>query len=74
MAFAQLGSGTTAMEAVATAIGAGMIIGGFLASVAGLVLRKTRQTLERWSLEAGYAGGGFGALLLLIESLIRYGG
>jgi hypothetical protein len=51
-----------------------MIIGGFLASVAGLVLRKTRQTLERWSLEAGYAGGGFGALLLLIESLIRYGG
>lgn len=38
MALAQIGPVTNAMEALATAVGAGMLLGGFLAGVVGAVL------------------------------------
>jgi hypothetical protein len=72
MALAQIGPATGFMEALATAIGAGMVIGGFLAGIVGMGLGWHKPKLDRSTLAGGYAGGGFAVLLLIIDLGMRY--
>jgi hypothetical protein len=45
------------LEAAATSIGVGMVLGGFVAGGLGMVRGKSRAELEFQALQAGYASG-----------------
>jgi len=72
MRLAQIGLFTSALEAAATAIGAGIVIGSVAMGVAGLVLGWTRQEIGDRALVDGYVGGLFGAALAVIDITLRY--
>lgn len=66
---AKIGSTTTVLESVASSIAAGMTMGGFFASIAGLALGWRREEVEaRLVRDAGL--GGLGAIGLLLVDLI----
>lgn len=73
VAFAQIGPFTTVLEAVATAVGAGVVLGTVTMGVIGLALRWPRAELERRALSDGYVGGAVGALVVLWDVALRYG-
>ena len=54
-------------EAVATAIGAGILIGTFWAATVGLVKGRTRKSVEGDSLLFGYIGALVAVLALIVE-------
>jgi len=66
VALGQIGFFTTVIEALATAVGAGILLGGFLAGSVGSVAGMPRHRLDARVLSVGYAGGvvGLGAVLL----------
>jgi hypothetical protein len=70
---AQIGPFTAVLEAVATAVGAGVVLSGTLAGFVGFALRKPRQWTEHTVLFAGYGGGALGAGLALADFILRYG-
>lgn len=70
-AFSQIGFTTTVLEAVATAVGAGIVLGGFLVGVVGLARGWTRADLERRVLRDSYIGGLLALLLVAIDLLVR---
>lgn len=72
MALAQIGSITAAIEAFATAVGAGIVLGGFVAGVRGLVGKLAGQELQAKTLNAGYVGGVLGMTAAVIDSILRY--
>ena len=55
------------IEAAATAIGAGILIGTFLGATGGVVKHRSRTEVERDSLKHGYWGAAAALLLLLAE-------
>lgn len=72
MPLAEIGLITMVMEASATAIGAGVLLGGFLAGSVGSVRGWPRRLLDRRVLVFGYAGGAVGVLALLVDLVVRY--
>lgn len=54
----ETGSGpiTTFLEAAATAVGVGLVLGGFVAGLAGLLRGVAREELELLALKGGYVG------------------
>jgi hypothetical protein len=48
------GTITAFLEASATAVGAGMVLGGFAAGLLSVVVSRSRDELERRVLKAGY--------------------
>ena len=74
MALAAIGALTGLAESAATAIGAGMVIGGFIAGSIGTVSGWGRAELDRRVLLAGYFGGFCVVALGLLDVLLRYGG
>lgn len=73
MALGQIGSLTGTAEALATTIGAGMLLGGFAAGAAGLLIGLPRQTLETHVLTWSYYGGILGVTLVVFDLIARYG-
>jgi NAD kinase len=73
MALAQIGPLTAILEALATAVGAGIPLGGFAMGTVGLLARWPRRELAARALTDGYAGGIGALLILLIDLLLRYG-
>jgi hypothetical protein len=73
MAFAHVGPLTTVFEALATAIGAGVLLGSFAMGTVGLVARWPRKELGARALTDGYVGGIVGVLVVLFDLVIRYG-
>jgi hypothetical protein len=71
MAFAQVGPLTGSIEALATAIGAGSLLGGFAIGSVGTVLGWPRAKLEKWALPSGHAGGVFAVLLGSVDLAMR---
>jgi hypothetical protein len=67
MALAQIGPATGFMEALATAVGAGMVLSGFLVGGMATAFRWPKPTLEEWALAGGSVGGGVAVLLVLID-------
>lgn len=72
MALAQIGPLTTIVESLATAVGAGMLLGAFAAGAIGVVWGVKREKLERRALDAGYLGGIATVLLISIDLAARY--
>jgi len=73
MAFAQIGPLTTATEALATAVGAGVVLGGVAAGIWGLARGSSRAKTEENAFFIGYMGGGWGAVAALLDVFLRYG-
>jgi hypothetical protein len=61
---------TAFLEAAATSVGVGMVLGGFFAGLAGVLSRAPREVLERQVLNAGYVVAAF-CLVLRLAELIR---
>jgi hypothetical protein len=70
MAFAQIGPLTTLFEGFATAVGAGVVLGGFAMGIFRVLARRPREELEAKVLIDGYAGGVVGVVVVLLDSVI----
>jgi hypothetical protein len=73
MVFSGIGPLTTAFEAWAAAVGAGVLLGSFAMGTVGLVARWPRDELGVRALTDGYAGGVVGMLVALLDLALRYG-
>jgi hypothetical protein len=73
MAVAQIGPLTSAFEALAAVVGAGIVLGGFASGVYRLAATRPRDELETRVLPDGYAGGVVAILVVLIDLAVRYG-
>jgi len=71
MALGQIGLVTDFVEALASAVGAGMLLGGFAIGSAGTVLGWPRAKLEKWALASGYGGGAFAVLMASFDLAVR---
>jgi hypothetical protein len=71
-AIAQIGPLTTMLGLAATAIGAGVVVGGFLAGGAGMLAGRTRKEMEANALRDVFIGGSTGILCLCFDLLLRY--
>jgi len=69
---AQIGPLTTMLEAFAAA-GAGAVIGSVAVGIRGLWARRSIRDIELQALSGGYVGGAGGAVLVLLDVVIRYG-
>lgn len=68
MSPAQIGPLTALFESIATAVGAGILLGGFVAGIYRLVREWPRQDrLEAHVLIDGYAGGLAGVAVVLLD-------
>ena len=67
--FAAIGPATSVLEAAATAVGAGMLLGGFVVGVASLISRRGYKSARAIG-GAGYVGGVAALALLLVDLII----
>jgi hypothetical protein len=74
MASGQIGFFTDATELLATAVGAGILLGGFLAGSIGIVSGQPRSRRDEGVVSSGYVGGMIAILLVLIDLVLRYAG
>jgi hypothetical protein len=65
---------TNAIEALATVVGAGMLLGSFGVGALGLIAGRSRQSLEGRVLIDGYYGGILGTVLVAIDLITHYAG
>ncbi len=72
MAMGQIGLFTTAIETLATTVGAGLLLGGFLAGSVGMAAGWPRRVLDKRTLAIGYGGGAVGILFALVDAILRY--
>lgn len=67
MPLAQIGPLTNLIEGVATAIGAGMLLGGFATGLVGLVGAWPKRLFDSRVLQFSYGGGAVSVMLLLAD-------
>jgi hypothetical protein len=72
MALGQIGLLTDAAEVLALAVGAGILLGGFVAGSIGIAMGLPRARRDEDVVSFGYAGGVIAILLVLIDLLLRY--
>lgn len=72
MAIAQFGPVTSLIEGVATAVGAAMILGGFIVGLYGVARGRPRAMIEAAALDAAYIGGFVGVFAVAADITIRY--
>jgi hypothetical protein len=71
MPLAQIGPFTSTLEAAATIVGAGILLGSFLFGGIALLRGASRQALERRVLTDGYLGGFIGVCVLVVDLGLR---
>ena len=71
MALAQIGPLTSCLEAVATAVGSGLLLGSFTIGTGRFILGFSRSALESHALTDGYCGGAVSVWMILIDLGIR---
>jgi len=59
------------LEAAAASIGAGVVVGGFVAATGAMVGRRSRREVEDTALRDGYFGGVAGIFCLLLDLVTR---
>jgi hypothetical protein len=74
MVVAQIGPLTAMLESAAAAVGAGVVLGSVYSGLRCLLRRGPLREVERGALSGGYFGGAIGAVLVLVDILVRYGG
>jgi hypothetical protein len=67
MVLGQIGFFTTALESLATAVGAGVLLGTFAMAVVGLGAGWPRRAIEARALGDGCVGGVAGVALLVVD-------
>ncbi len=72
MALAQVGPLTALFEGLATAVGGGMVLGGFGMGIRRLAIGQSRKELEAHVLTDGYGGGLVGMAVALVDLLVCY--
>ncbi len=65
---------TTGVEVIATVIGAGIVIGGFVGAGLGVVGGRSRGEVESDALRDGFWGGVVGITCLIGDLFMRYAG
>lgn len=73
MALGQIGPLTTVLEAAATAVAAGAVLGSLAAGIRGFWMGLPARRVERWALYGSYVGGTAGVAVALFDTAIRYG-
>ena len=73
MIFAQIGPLTTAMEAAAASVGAGVVLGSVAFGVGRLAAGWSRSRIAHRALVDGYLGGFFGGVVAVFDLVMRYG-
>ncbi|MGC1851738.1 MAG: hypothetical protein WA687_04785 [Solirubrobacterales bacterium] len=71
MALSQIGPLTTVLEAVAAAVGAGIVLGGLVLGTYRSMAQRSRCELETRVLVDGYAGGLVGMAVVLLDLVFR---
>ena len=71
MTLAQIGPLTALSEAAATAVGAGVVLGSVSVGIIGLLAGWAAQRVELRALAGGYVGGAVGAVLALVDVVLR---
>jgi len=69
---AQIGFATTLLEIAATAIGEGIVAGGFAAAAAGMVVGRSRKELEDSAMRNGFWGALGGLSCLCLDLFLSY--
>jgi hypothetical protein len=59
---AQIGPITSLLEAMAAAVGAGVVVSGYLAAVVGMLVGRSRKEMEDNALRGVFWGGVLGTL------------
>jgi hypothetical protein len=72
MPIAAIGFFGSLFEATATAIGTGMVVGGFWGAMAGVINGWSREEVEQDSLRNGFIGAGAACTAWLVDLLVRY--
>ena len=72
MALAQIGPLTAVFEAVAAAVGAGIVLGSFSIGTFRLTIRQPRSEIETRVLADGYTGGIAGVFVVCLDLILRY--
>lgn len=73
MALAQIGPFTALLESAAAAVGAGVVLGSVYSGLRGLLRRRPLRDVERGALSSGYLGGAIGAVMAIVDVIVRYG-
>ena len=68
---AHIGFATSVIEAVATSVGAGILLGGYVAATGAMLRGRSRKEVESTAFRDGYIGGTFGMCCLLWDLLLR---
>jgi hypothetical protein len=63
----EVGPISALLEASATAVGVGMVLGGFFAGLRGLLQESARGRVEQDVVDAGYIGAAFCLVVRLVE-------
>jgi hypothetical protein len=68
---AQVGLVTSLLELAATAIGAGVVVGGFLSATVSVLIRRSRKEAEGKPLRDVFLGGLIGMFCLCVDLIVR---
>jgi hypothetical protein len=72
MELAQIGPATSVFEVLATAVGAGVVLGGVVMGLTGMAAGWSRGELTKRSLTDGYMGGLAGVAAVAFDLAMRY--
>jgi hypothetical protein len=71
MAFSDAGPATNVLAALATSIGFGLVVGGFVGGAISFVSTHSQKAAEKWTLIGGYFGAFAALVLLAIDIVMR---
>jgi len=71
MDFGHAGPATSVLGTLATSIGFGLVIGGFLGGSISFVSTRSERNAEKWTLIGGYFGALLALMVLAIDIVMR---
>lgn len=71
MDFGDTGPTTSVLASLATSIGFGLVVGGFIGGAISFFSTGSEKAAERWTLICGYVGAFVALTLLAIDTFVR---